>query len=70
MKLRYGGAIGPGVGLENYRPQVLVSFNYPIDRQEEEGLIIKEDLLEEEKESLNCDMEYFRPEYIKFCWCK
>ena len=69
-KDKHGGLRGQESGLLDYKPEVLSSFQYPMDRQQEEGLRIKEDSLDPQLESLNNQQEYYRPEYIKFMWSK
>ena len=67
---KHGGVRGQESGLLDYRGEVLSSFQYPLDRQQEEGLRIKEDSLQQGVETLNGQQEYFKPEYIKFSWSK
>ena len=67
---RHDGKRGPEGGLQDYRPWVLRSHPYPMDRQQEEGIRIKEDLQNKDLESLNSQQEYYKPEYVKFVWTK
>ena len=64
-KERHEGGRGPEKGLDDYRPDILSSYIFPMDRHEEEGFWINEDLQNLEMVSFNREMEYFKPEYIK-----
>ena len=67
---KHGGVRGQESGLLDYKGEVLSSFQYPLDRQQEEGLRIKEDSLKKGFDTLNSQQEYYKPEYLKFSWSK
>ena len=67
---KHGGRRGPDGGLLDYKPWILGSHPYPMDRQQEEGMRIRDDLLDPGLESLNSQLEYYKPEYIKLLWSK
>ena len=67
---RHGGIRGPDGGLQDYKPWILGSHPYPMDRQKEEGTRIRDDLLDPDLESLKGQLDYYKPEYVKFVWSK
>ena len=47
------------------KPCILELHRYPMDRQQEEGMRIRDDLLDPRLESLNSQLEYYKPEYTR-----
>ena len=66
----HNGIRGQGNGVQDYTPELLSSHRYPMDRQQDEGVRIKEVSMDPGVESLNSQQEYFKPEYLKFSWSK
>ena len=67
---KHGGNRGDNYGIADYKPWLLSSYVFPMDRQQDEGLQIKEDSMDPALETLNSQWEYYRPEYLKFKWSK
>ena len=67
---KHGGERGPEEGTLDYSPKILRSFPYPLERQQDEGLRIKEDLQDPSMDSLNREEEYYKPEFLRFVWSK
>ena len=67
---KHGGQRGLDGGLMDYKPWILGAYAFAIDRQQEEGMRIRDDLLDPELESLNGQMEYYKPEYIRLVWSR
>ena len=67
---RHSGVRGTNFGINDYKPWILSSHLYPMDRQQEEGIRIKDDSLDPALDPLNSQWEYYKPEYLKFVWSK